>query len=139
RLAGARCTGDDDQRRQPHPHEPHLEPRKSPTTAALSSRAVASSSANAASPDTNSGREQPPQHEREDPAVAYVLALARRVEPQPRAELDAIGAHGHLARLRVLDTDDRKELAAREAERRRRLAVQELQWQDPHHQQVRAV
>src|SRR4029079_9208048 len=46
------------------------------------------------------------QHEREDPAVPDVLALARRVEPDARAELLVVRAHRHLARLAVLDTGD---------------------------------
>ena len=42
-------------------------------------------------------REQAAQHVREDAAVAQVLALARRVEADARAELLVVGAHGHLA------------------------------------------
>ena len=68
-----------------------------------------------------------------------VLALARRVEPHAGAELLVVRAHGHLARLAVLDAGDRELLAAGQAERSRRLARHELQRQDAHHQQVRAV
>ena len=46
-----------------------------------------------------------------------VLALARRVEADARAELLVVGAHRHLARLAVLDAGDRELLAAGEAER----------------------
>ena len=46
-----------------------------------------------------------------------VLALARRVETDARAELLVVGAHRHLARLAVLDAVDRERLAAGQAER----------------------
>ena len=46
-----------------------------------------------------------------------VLALARRVEPDAGAELVAVRAHRHLARLAVLDAGDRELLAAGEPER----------------------
>ena len=49
--------------------------------------------------------------------MAKVLALARRVEPDAGAELLVVGAHRHLARLAVLDADDRELLAAGQAER----------------------
>ena len=72
--------------------------------------------------------------------MADVLALARGVEPQDRAGTRLPSArHGDLARLAVLDAGDRELLAAAEAERLAALAGQELQRQDPHHQQVRAV
>src|SRR5438128_272993 len=73
------------------------------------------------------------------PAVAQVLALARGVEADARAELLAVGPHRHLARLAVLHAGDREHLAAAEAERLAILAGQELQRQHAHHQQVRAV
>jgi len=40
--------------------------------------------------------------------VPEVLAFARRVEAQPRAELLVVRADGDLARLAVLDADDRE-------------------------------
>jgi hypothetical protein len=47
--------------------------------------------------------------------------------------------YGHLARLGVLDTGDRVELAAGQPERLAALAVPELERQDAHHQEVGAV
>src|SRR5215208_6844501 len=70
-----------------------------------------------------SGREQSPEHERQDAAVAQVLALAWRVEAEAGAEFLLVRAHRHLARLPVLDSGDRELLAAAEAERRRSLAL----------------
>src|SRR5262249_43483105 len=84
-------------------------------------------------------RREAPQDEREDAAVADVLALARRVEPEPRRELDVVCPHGDLARLSVLDAEDRKLLAAGQTERLGVLAGRELQREDPHHQEVRPV
>src|SRR5215211_2500520 len=81
-------------------------------------------------------RQQTSEHERQDAAVAQVLALAWRVEAEAGAELLLVRAHRQLARLPVLDAGDRELLAAAEAERRRRLGLHELQRQDPHHQQV---
>ena len=71
--------------------------------------------------------------------MADVLALARRVEAQDRAERDAVRRDRDLARLAVLDAGDRELLAAGQAERLAALAGEVLQRQDPHHQQVRAV
>ncbi len=51
-----------------------------------------------------------------------VLALARRVEPDAGAELLAVGADGHLARLGVVDPEDRELLAPGEPERLAALA-----------------
>src|SRR4051812_31909100 len=62
------------------------------------------------------GRQQPPEHERQDAAVAQVLALARRVQSDARAELESVRPHRHLARLAVLDTGDRECLPAGQAE-----------------------
>src|SRR5581483_4647157 len=70
--------------------------------------------------------EQPPQHVGENAAVAQVLALARGVEADAGAELLAVGAHRHLARLGVLDAEDRELLAAGQAERLAALARPEL-------------
>src|SRR6266702_4330268 len=61
--------------------------------------------------------EQAPEHVLEDPAVAEVLPLAWRVEPETRAELLAVGAHGHLVGLAALEPGDRELLAAGQAER----------------------
>src|SRR5207244_2212103 len=80
-----------------------------------------------AAPIAVSGVEQPAQDEREDAAVAEVLALARRVQAQAGAEDLVIGPHGHLACLRVVDALDRELLAAGQAERRGALTVHELQ------------
>jgi hypothetical protein len=60
--------------------------------------------------------QQPPQDVAEDPAVAEVVALPWRVEPDARAELLTVGAHRHLARLGVLDALDRELLAPGEPE-----------------------
>ena len=54
--------------------------------------------------------EEAPDHVREDAAVLQVLALARRVEPEPRSELDVVCANRHLARLAVSDAGDREVL-----------------------------
>src|SRR5262249_40067246 len=83
--------------------------------------------------------EQAPEHELEDPAVAEVLALARRVEPKARAELLAVGAHGHLVGFPALEAEDPELLAAGQPQRLRGLARHELERRDPHHQEVRAV
>ena len=65
---------------------------------------------------------------------------SRGVSRRRRArELLLVGAHRHLAGVAVVDTGDRELLAAGEAERPGRLAVPELERQDAHHQQVRAV
>src|SRR4051812_32157150 len=85
------------------------------------------------------------QDVREDPAVADVLPLARRVEPDARLERDrgaaAIRRRGdrHLTSLAILDTGDRERLAPAQPERLARLALRVLKREDPHHQQVRAV
>ena len=55
--------------------------------------------------------------------MAQVLALARRVEPHPRGELSVVGAHADFVRVPVLDSLDRVELAAGEAETLAALAV----------------
>ena len=68
-----------------------------------------------------------------------VLALARRVEPDDRAELLPVRGHGHLRRLAVLEPDDVERLMAGETERLTALAREVLQRDDPHHQQVGAV
>src|SRR6185312_1962314 len=62
-------------------------------------------------------RRQLPQHVRQDPAVADVLALARRVESQSRAELLLVCANGHLARLAAGDPGHGEHLAPGEPER----------------------
>src|SRR5688572_8625621 len=90
-------------------------------------------------PRRASGGQQLPEDVGEDPAVAEVFALARRVEPERRAELRLVRANGHLARLATLDPDDRELLAPGQPERLAALAREELERQDPHHQQVRAV
>src|SRR5262249_51372810 len=56
--------------------------------------------------------EETPHDEREDPAVAQVLALARRVEADDRADLAVVGSNRDLARLAVLDAEDRELLPA---------------------------
>ena len=65
----------------------------------------------------------PKKHdEREDAAVAEVLALAWGVEADDRLELASSGLHRDLAGLAVLDSPDRELLAAGEAERLAALA-----------------
>src|SRR6266566_1650606 len=86
-----------------------------------------------------SGREETPQDIAEDPAVAEVLALARRVEPDAGAEPGSVGPHRDLVSVAVLYSLDGKLLAPSETEGRGRFAVEELQRQDPRHQEVRAV
>ena len=71
--------------------------------------------------------------------MAQVFAHAWGVEPEPRLEDLVVGAHRHLARTGVLDALDRELLAPREPEGFGALAVRELQRQDAHHQQIRAV
>src|SRR4029453_7995598 len=83
--------------------------------------------------------EQPAQHVGEGPAVAGGVTLARRVEPEDRAELTVVGAHGHLPRLAVVEPRDGERLAAGQAERLTAVAGEELERQDAHHQEVRAV
>src|SRR6266536_3627470 len=83
--------------------------------------------------------QQPPEHVPQDPAVLEVLALARGVEADAGPELLLVRSHGDLARLPVLDALDGELLATRHAEGLRVLAVHELQRQDSHHQQVRAM
>ena len=68
-----------------------------------------------------------------------VLALARGVQPHRRAELDLVGAHRDLARVAVVDPRDREALASAEPERLPVLARQELERENAHHEQVRAV
>ena len=70
----------------------------------------------AASRPSRSGREQPAQHVREDPAVPQVLALARRVEAHDGTELFLIGTHRDLVCLAVLESDDRELLVPRQAQ-----------------------
>src|SRR3954454_19786842 len=88
--------------------------------------------------------EQRPQHVLEDPAVAEVLGLLRRVDPHARLELDVAGAHVHRARElagveRLGEAGDRELLLAGEPERLGALAVGELQRHDAHPDEVRAV
>ena len=83
--------------------------------------------------------EQSPQDVREDPAVPEVLALARGVEADARAELLVVGAHRHLAGLAVLDAARSRTPHGRSGRATRALAVHELQRQHAHHQEVRAV
>jgi hypothetical protein len=61
------------------------------------------------------------------------------VEPDARAELGRVGSHSHHGRLCVLQGEDRELLPPGEAERLARVAGEELQRQDPYHQQVRAM
>src|SRR5689334_1787537 len=70
--------------------------------------------------------EQAPQHERQDAAVAEVLALDRSVEPEARTEFLLVGAHGDLARVAVVDALDRELFPTRQPERRGVLAVEVL-------------
>src|SRR5262245_42915570 len=51
--------------------------------------------------------EKTPEHVLEDAAVAEILPLARRVEPEARAELLVVGVHGHLVGLPAFEADDR--------------------------------
>src|SRR5581483_771733 len=86
-----------------------------------------------------------PEHVLENAAVAQVLALARRIGPQARREAHcgapAVGSgrHRHLARLPILDALDGERLAPGQPQRGRGLALAELEGQDPHPDQVRAV
>ncbi len=88
---------------------------------------------------------QPAEGERQDAAVAHVLALARRVEPDPRCELDRLTAvvgrsrHPRLARLAVLDAPDRERLEPAQPEALGGLACGKDQRENPHPDQVRAV
>src|SRR5439155_16230787 len=84
-------------------------------------------------------RGEAPQDVREDPAVAKVLALTRGVQANAGGEGLVVGAHADFVRLRVLDPLDRVELAAGEAETLAALAVAELEREDAHHQEVRAM
>src|SRR5262249_46332753 len=84
------------------------------------------------------------QHVRKDPAVAVVVPLPRRVDAPDGAEglLAAVAARAHaehLARAQVGEALQIVELAAGQAERARVRAVGELERQDAHPDQVRAV
>src|SRR5215217_9108207 len=83
--------------------------------------------------------EQLPQHEGKDAAVLVVLDLLGGVDPHPRGELLVARTHGDLLGLAVADPDDRELLLAGEAERFDRVAVGELERQDPHADEVGAV
>src|SRR5262245_15630677 len=83
--------------------------------------------------------EKPAQDVLEDPAVAEVLALLRRVQSHARSELHVVRPDKNLIGFAVLDAGDRELLTAGEAEALAALAVHELQRDDPAHQQVRAV
>src|SRR5262245_27224341 len=92
---------------------------------------------------------QPPQHVLQDAAVAVVLGLVGRVDADLGVELDrlAVGAPGAdldgaagLERFAVeLGDLDVEGLVAGEAEALRALALRELERQDAHADQVRAV
>src|SRR4051794_36625231 len=80
----------------------------------------------------------------QDAAVLEVADLVRRVEPDPRLELDRIGPvppRGDADRLRpaLIEIADLDRLLAVEPERLDRLALRKLQGQDAHPDQVRAV
>src|SRR5207249_6670598 len=77
--------------------------------------------------------EEAPEDEREDATVTNVLALARRVEPDERPELRAVGRHRDFPRLAVLHARDGELLASGEPERLSVLPVHELERQDAHH------
>src|SRR5262249_33658863 len=85
------------------------------------------------SPRRSSLAEQAPQHVLEDAAVAEVLPLAGRVEPETRAELLVVGAHRHLVGLAALEASDRELLASGQPERLGVLARHELAPPHPHH------
>src|SRR5829696_9065745 len=79
------------------------------------------------------------QHELQDPAVLVVLALLGRVDAHLGGELDVAGLDLDLVGVAAVEAGDRDLLLAREPERRRRLALGELQRQHAHADQVGAV
>ena len=97
KLARAAKESDVLAARRPRPRS-RARRRSRPASSRRTSRRAQRSARSAAEPlgPRGLGAEQAAQHEREDPAVAEVLALARRVEPDARAELLAVGAHRHL-------------------------------------------
>src|SRR4051794_3391286 len=78
-----------------------------------------------------------PEHELQDAAVAVVVRLTGRVDPDHRVELDAAvrgdldGARG-VAVVQRGDPGDREGLGAGQAERLRVLSLRELQRQHAH-------
>src|SRR5579859_1138609 len=88
---------------------------------------------------TRSAGEEAAKDELEDPAMAQIFPFARGVEADAHAELAVVGAYRHFARLAVVDACDEELLATRQPERLAVLAVEELEREDAHHQEVRAV
>src|SRR5258706_2905734 len=92
--------------------------------------------------------QQLPQHILQNAAVSVVERLLRRIDPDQRVELDcsflALGSNLHRAPCseafhHVADTADLEHFLARQPERLRVLAREELQRQNSHADQIRAV
>src|ERR1700722_6362189 len=83
-------------------------------------------------------RQQLPEDELEDPAVAEVALFLRRVDPDGDLELLVIGPDGPLPRdlLDIGEPGDVERLVARQSERLGGLAVIELERQHAHAHQV---
>src|SRR3954466_6438493 len=80
--------------------------------------------------------EEPAHDVGQDAAVTEVLHLGRRVDPDPRRELDVARADAHRARGAAIDAPERDRRLAGEPERGGALAVRELEQQDAHADQV---
>src|SRR6185437_14532187 len=87
------------------------------------------------------GLEEQAQHELHDAPVAVVVRLPWRIDPDHGLELHVAGLHGDFPRQRVStgESDDGEGLLAGESECVTSLAVDELQRQDAHADQIAAV
>ena len=84
-------------------------------------------------------RQETAEHVLEDPAVLEVLDLLGGVDPHPGGELLVVRADGDLLGLAALDAGDGELLLAGQAERLGGVPILELQRQDAHSHEVRAV